>query len=444
MRLINAINLVNLPSLPRVNLDETSILDLMLLNILFGVGYCSSLAATSFLLSRLYLTSKHACKLAILGALFSVLAINFLNTCWLRSSLNHWPSTATSVRNALNDFGCELKSLNNFSSFERAGFSLVGTHTGAYDGTEPTRSLSCTLVYHAASLPIGLLTMLSENVYTAQTALYLLCGFFQAQLEYSTRLLLIERFSQEKLLRVISLHRCFIGLGHLSLLFVRIIVKRLNANQSFVRLGSICESDDCRILLSSLIVACSSSAAIVLIRFISNRSIRPPRGRAASIPKSDKVVKKASWLPSALLRPFRAFKALKLFRKLERSDDRRVHRAKSDPGPSKRSTANTLKLEKQLSDSDLKALEILRDLANQRDLANFNDLDERKRATPVLGLRRTKSDQQLPKGDEVLDELSRSNYLVDCVQCGRYFVVEIDLNKVNLIEICVLDDLKVP
>lgn len=469
MRLINAINLVNLP---RVNIDETCILDLLLLNVLFGVGYCCSLAATSFLLSRLYLTSKHACKLAILGALLSVLTINLLNTCWLRSGLAAWPSTMASV--ALNDFGCELKSLNNLSSLNSVERSS-GIHSGVYDGvptepTEPTahsrqyddtsRTLSCTLVHQATSLPIGLLRVLSENVYITQTALYLLYGFFQAQLEYSTRLLLIERFSQEKLLRVISLQRFLVGLGHLSLLFVRIIVKRLNASQTFGRLSSICESDDCRILLSSLIVACSSSAAIVLIRFVSNRSVKPARSRSASIRSTGKVVKAGGWLPSALLRPFRAFKALKLFRKQSGS----VHRATSA-----RRSMTTNPLKKQLSDSDLKALEILRDLAiqrnlasqrvvasqkdlvsqrdlfghrdlvTQRNLANFNE----KHSSPVHRLRRTKSDQQLTKANETFDSDHPSNYLVDCVQCGRYFVVDIDPNKVNLIEICLLDDMKV-
>ena len=424
LRLINAINLV---SLSNANIDESSVLDLALLNILFGVGYCSSLAATSFLLSRLYLTSKDACKLAILGAFLTVLAINTLNTCWLRSGLIGWPASL----DALN--GCEFKNLTNsrtnslpnspanFSSFERTSSS-------------PPHIVWCTLLYYVTSLPIALLT--TQNVYTAQIAIYSLYGFFQAQLEYSTRLLLIERFSQEKLLRVISLHRFMIGLGHLSLLFVRIILKRLQTNQ-FVR--PICESDDCRAVISSCIVAASSSVAIVLIRFISNRSVRPARNNftnrgsgngSTSIKKPGKVVKKASWL-AVLVRPFNAFRAFKVFRKLERPE---VDRTRG----SQFTATNPLK--KQLSDSDLKALEILRDLVSQKNLVNSND------CRPPL--RRTKSDHQIPETTvsaptlaPVLDH--RSNYLVDCIECGRYFVVDIDPNKAVLVEICLLDDLKV-
>lgn len=419
VRLINAINLI---SLSKLNIDETSILDLMLLNILFGVGYCVSLASTSFLLSRLYLTSKDACKLAILGALLSVLAINTLNTCWFRSGLGNWP--ASSTLDALNDFGCELKSLTNFSSLQ-ARTSLTNPAT-----------LWCALVYHIASLPISLLT--PQNVYTAQTALYLLYGFFQAQLEYSTRLLLIERFSQEKLLRVISLHRFMIGLGHLSLLFVRIIVKRLNAHQ-FVR--PFCESEDCRTVVSSCIVACSSSIAVLLVRFISNRSVAPARRETTgSIKKPGKVVKKTSWL-GTLVRPFKAFKP---FQKQDRPDSRLVCR----PELNGSDFTATNRLKKQLSDSDLKALEVLRDLTGQRDLVNLSDLDEKKQTIVDRrpALRRTKSDLQLTKAEASdLDFNCPPNYLVDCIQCGRYYIVavQIDLDKVDLVEICLSDDLKI-
>ena len=403
-------------SLPTLNTDETSILDLVLLNILFGVGYCSSLAATSFLLSRLYLSSKDACKLAILGALLSVLSINALNTCWLRSGLGNWP--AAGALDALNDFGCELKSQINSSIDSSERVSSASSST-----------LWCALVYRVARLSIGLLT--PQNVYTAQIALYLLYGFFQAQLEYSTRLLLIERFSQEKLLRVISLHRFMVGLGHLSLLFVRIVVKRLNTNQ-FVRSAAVCESDDCRTLVSGCIVACSSSIAIVLIRFISNRSVRP--ARSASAKKAGKVVKKTGWLVGALVRPFKAFRALKLFRKPDRSDVRLFGR----PDGSKLSTTNRLLLKKQLSDSDLQALEILRDLVSQRNSVNLCESFEKPVAYGRSALRRTKSEQQLTETTDYL-----SNYLVDCVLCGRCFVVDIDLSKASLVEICLLDDLKV-
>lgn len=86
---------------------------------------------------------------------------------------------------------------------------------------------------------------------------------------------------------------------------------------------------------------------------------------------------------------------------------------------------NRFRYKKQLSESNLKDIMV-------------------KNSSPD-SLNRYNSDLQLLKNleESILEFIDiKSNYLIDCILCGKFYIVYIDLKRLQLVELCPIDQFK--
>ena len=355
--------------------------------------------------------------------------ISILNTCLLfKYSLLSGDTdlaTGSSNRSTTTDSHSKLLQINGTAN---------STANDASNEVEET-SLPITLLIRLVA--IKWLVVLEANAYHIQLLFYVLFGYFQAELNYSIRLLFIERFANKKLCMVLSLHRFLVGLGQLVQLTVRSAFNYLNVNQLKGLIStSICRSADCGILVSNFIIILICSLAIILLHFISNRSIN-------RFGKRTKVVNKSGSSLFSLFdkfkvftkffRIFRVFRTFRISRIVQCFKSNRLTKRKSDPKSKATdcpSDENRFKYKKQLSDSNLKDI-------------------TRKGGSAFGRLNRYNSDLMLLRSveDTILDfkdfiDLT-SNYLIDCILCGKSYIVYLDLEKIQLVELCSVDDLEI-
>lgn len=371
LNLINSINLIDL-SIAKQNsplIDQA--LDSLYLNLSFSIGYSLSLVLTSVLISRLYLTSKSSCKLGLFGSCLNVIMISMLNSCLFRNCFNQ---------------------SNLVDSIDK-GSTLAAN--------------SKEMVYNEyINLSIRFLEFTRTNIYLLQISFFVIYGYFQAKLNYSLQMLLIERFSNRRLTKAISLQRCTFALGHICLLLFRIILNYLNDLISF---ESFCRFD-CSIFVSNFFIFISTLLAILILHFISNRSINRFRSKKN---KQTKVVNENSLIKvflRKLLKAFNLFKFGSLVSKRANLKNKDKINACLDE--------KRFKYKKQLSDSNLNFIGRISSLSPKK--ANLN---------------RFNSDLNLFKNlDNPLLMNLKTNYLIDCILCGRSYLVSLDLEKLQLDE----------